>query len=423
MGVFSAANKGLLSVIVSLTLAIVISANAYGKSLSPEEKLYTVGIGAYEDRLWDAAILAFNRFLAEYPQSDKAEEAMHLLGVAYFQAKDYQQAEKALKEFLEKYPKGTRTQLVLIKLGDTHLKLDNKKEAIDIFQRLSSLKEIDKNADAAIFALAETYIKQGMYKEAAEELIRFSERFPESKFKNESYYWAGEALFNLERYREAKGYYKKFFESSSGHALSDDALNGIAWCEYRSNDLKSALFTFNKLASLYPRSELVPAALYRSGNIYLRFSKNNDAIKTFQRLVAGYPNERIAIDAHLELGKLYYQRKEYAKAIPHLEKAEASEVMEMKTEASYWLGESEAAKENYKGAISAFEKIVGYGIQDASWLPLVYVKIGVNKERLKMTDDALSAYQKALEIVNDGELKSFAEERVRILKAKGASKN
>ncbi|MBI5182471.1 MAG: tetratricopeptide repeat protein [Nitrospirae bacterium] len=423
MGVFLAANKGLLSVIVSLTLAIAISVNAYGKSLSPEDKLYTVGIGAYEDRLWDIAILAFNRFLTEYPQSDKAEEAMHLLGVAYFQIKDYQQAEKALRGFLEKYPKSARTQMVITRLGETYLRLDNQKEAVNILQRLSSAKEIDPNADAAIFTLAETYMKQGMYKEAADEFIRFSERFPHSKFKNESYYWAGEALFNLERYKEARGYYKRFFEFSQDHSLSDDALNGIAWCEYKSNDLISALTTFNRLASLYPKSGLVPAALYRSGIIYLKFSKNNDAIKAFQRLVTGYPEERIVIDAHLELGKLYFQRKEYKKAASHLEKAEASEIIEMKAEASYWLGEAEAGKENYTGAIGAFEKILGYGIQDNSWLAVVYVKIGVNKERLKIFEDALSAYQKALEMAGDGELRSFAEERVRILKAKGAGKN
>jgi TolA-binding protein len=120
----------------------------------------------------------------------------------------------------------------------------------------------------------------------------------------------------------------------------------------------------------------------------------------------------------LELGKLYIQKKEYSNASPHFEKAQESEIMEMRTEASYYLGESEAAREKYNAAIAAYERIISYGISDMSWVSLAYVKIGVNKERLKLWDDAQTAYQKALEILEDKDLKTFAEERLKAVKTK-----
>ena len=263
----------------------------------------------------------------------------------------------------------------------------------------------------------------GKYKEAVEEFRNFPQRFPESKFKNESYYWAGEALFNLENYKEAKNYYKKFYDLMPEHPLSDDALNGVAWCEYKSGALKPSLAAFNMLISKYPDSELIPAALFRTGNINLKLSKSNDALKAFQKLVEKYPKDRIAIDAHLELGKLYTQKKEYSKASPHFIKAQESEIIEMKTEASYYLGESEAAREKYNDAIAAYERIINYGISDMSWVSLAYVKIGVNKERLKLWDDARASYQMALEILEDKDLKTFAEGRLKVLKAREAGKN
>src|SRR4030067_1907569 len=165
----------LFSALISLIL--ILSASAYGGGLSPEDKLFIVGAGAYEDKLWDVAALAFSRLLAESPASKKAEEVTHLLGVCHTQMKEYQFAIKVFTGFLEKYPKSSMLQIVLIRLGEVYLKSDNQNEAVKIFQLISSSRDIDKNADAAIFTLGETYVKMGKYKEAVEEFKNFPQRF------------------------------------------------------------------------------------------------------------------------------------------------------------------------------------------------------------------------------------------------------
>lgn len=86
----------------------------------------------------------------------------------------------------------------------------------------------------------------------------------------------------------------------------------------RMDDAKAG---FEAFANEYPRSSLMPNALYWMGEIHLVKNDQDAALAEFSRVVDNYPEHPKAADAHYKLGTLYLQRNDKARARSHLERA------------------------------------------------------------------------------------------------------
>lgn len=114
-------------------------------------------------------------------------------------------------------------------------------------------------------------------------------------------------------------------------------LNGLtsSKLEFSSDDFfQSAgeLFKQNKRAStkqfqlfieLYPKDRLVPEAEFMVGECFFSLDPtSSEALKKFQSVVNRYSSSKQAESASLRIAEIYYNRKDYSKALDSLEKAE-----------------------------------------------------------------------------------------------------
>jgi tol-pal system protein YbgF len=94
------------------------AAAAGASSDSGEDKSsYQAAFNLLKDGQYDRAIVAFQKFLAAYPDSSLADNAQYWLGEAYYVNKAYPEAEAAFQRVIDKYPQSRKLADALLKIG------------------------------------------------------------------------------------------------------------------------------------------------------------------------------------------------------------------------------------------------------------------------------------------------------------------
>ena len=98
--------------------AAVAAAAAASSADSGEDKSgYQAAFNLLKDGQYDRAIVAFQKFLATYPDSSLADNAQYWLGEAYYVNKAYPEAEAAFQRVVDKYPQSRKLGDALLKIG------------------------------------------------------------------------------------------------------------------------------------------------------------------------------------------------------------------------------------------------------------------------------------------------------------------
>ncbi|HEY0802687.1 MAG TPA: tol-pal system protein YbgF [Steroidobacteraceae bacterium] len=78
---------------------------------------YQAAFNLLKDGQYDRAIVAFQKFLAAYPDSSLADNAQYWLGEAYYVNKSYPEALAAFQRVMDKYPQSRKLPDALLKIG------------------------------------------------------------------------------------------------------------------------------------------------------------------------------------------------------------------------------------------------------------------------------------------------------------------
>lgn len=82
-----------------------------------DKSSYQAAFNLLKDGQYDRAIVAFQKFLAAYPDSSLADNAQYWLGEAYYVNKAYPEAQAAFQRVIDKYPQSRKVPDALLKIG------------------------------------------------------------------------------------------------------------------------------------------------------------------------------------------------------------------------------------------------------------------------------------------------------------------
>jgi branched-chain amino acid transport system substrate-binding protein len=98
-----------------------------------------------------------------------------------------------------------------------------------------------------------------------------------------------------------------------------DALYSGAGKMFQSKSYKKALAIYNKYLSQFPDGHLADAALIKTGAIFTKLGKNENARNSYKRLIAEYPKSPFVAYARVEILITFYNEGMYDKVITHSE--------------------------------------------------------------------------------------------------------
>ena len=116
---------------------------AMPRSGIPPGRLYDTAWGDYGSGNITMAVSGFERFLSEYPKSDKADDAQYYLGMSYMKQKKVAEAISAFTALINSYPNGDYVDEAYYSLGDAQRTLGQTEAA-----RLSWQTVVSKYPDS-----------------------------------------------------------------------------------------------------------------------------------------------------------------------------------------------------------------------------------------------------------------------------------
>jgi len=93
------------------------AAGASAADSGEDKSAYQAAFNLLKDGQYDRAIVAFQKFLASYPDSSLADNAQYWLGEAYYVNRAYPDAEAAFQRVVDKYPQSRKLGDALLKIG------------------------------------------------------------------------------------------------------------------------------------------------------------------------------------------------------------------------------------------------------------------------------------------------------------------
>lgn len=201
------------------------------------------------------------------------------------------------------------------------------------------------------------------------------------------------ALYNeglsLKNEKKAAEAIKKFEQAISLKPDYTEAQYEMGWCQNDMKNYTGAIVTMRKVRKAWPGTYKV---FFELGWAFEKTLLYDSAVAAYNRCVEINPENG---GSHRQLGYVAYARDDNAKALEHFARYE-SVVKVPITDYLYWYrkGYANNATKNYANAVPALEKSLSFKTDYIN----TYLELGFAKSRLKLSDEAIEYYKKAIEI-------------------------
>ena len=304
---------------------------------------------------FNETIKAFDRYIAEYPNSEHNAEASRILTQVYMVTKNYNDAIASIEKIQNKTPdiykayqrvtyfrglelfnnmayneaieyfdlsltNGTYNPEIkskslywkseaLYRLGD----FDNSIASYNQFMQGSGAAKTE--AVAADYNLGYAYLKQNNKEASNRHFKKYVANMQGKRTPKlaDAYNRIGDYYFLNTQYAQAVESYQQTYNMKMHEA--DYALLQIAFCQGLQRKQSEKINSLNGLLSDFPESEHRDDALYELGRANERVGKSYDAVQQYQQIVSNYPNSNYYRKALLQLGLVNYNNGDYNKAL------------------------------------------------------------------------------------------------------------
>jgi len=313
-----------------------------------EDALFNYGKLQYElgGGLFNEAIHVLNRYIAQYPASERAVEARELLIAAYYNSRNYEAAYAALKL----YPS-----------PDNNLK--------------AAMQKI------AYFRGLEAY-SRGDLDEAARTLAESAATNVSPKYGALAQFWLGEIAFARGDCGEAERRYKEYLRraprSEAEYAM---AHYNLGYCHFDRGDMSNAYGSFARFNQLYAAPDRYKAdALNREADARFALRQFPAALETYAKAAALGTNEKYYAEFQRAVTLGILDRT--AQKIEALERIIAADRGDYVDDATCELGRTYIASERYADGAKVLSRFVEeyphspFCTQALSDLGLAYLNLG-----------------------------------------------
>lgn len=272
----------------------------------------------FVDRL-ERKIEDLSAFVQTYPKSNLADDAQYELGVAYGLSNQPDKALRAYDNLRKDYPQSAFISRALLRQGLIHYNADRNDQALLKFKDVASNYSGTPEAVEAVSNARLIYVDSGKVEEYAAWVkgLDFVE-VTNADLDNDSFEAAERQYVqnNISRAKEGLQAYLRNFPNGL-HALKANFYLGELYFAEKSFDKAASNFEFVREKA---HNEFTEVALARLGEIYLSQKAEPKAVEVLIALETSAGQEQNRIFAQSNLMKLYYQQKEYVKAVGYAEK-------------------------------------------------------------------------------------------------------
>ncbi len=336
---------------------------------------------SYDLNYYDIASKGLQSFIVNYPKSIYIPEAKEILINTLANTSDY---EEALNLFNKLSVKSETIQKIYPSiLYGRSVELINDQDFSSADSLLSILMSSPNNNQQ--LALSSFWRGEIAYRNSKldDAIVYLSNYLKTPKNSGQAtivnaHYSLAYAYLKKENYALAKDHFDQVvsFINSNSSSLEQDAYLRSADCDFMKKDFKQSLKKYNQVINFQlPGTDY---ALFQKAIIAGALNNPTEKINLLQNLIGKYSNSNLVTEAQLELANTYL------------------------------------ADENYNAAIPPLEKIIEQKNTE-SFLPMVYLKLGVANFNMDKNQESLNYFKKLVSNFPNSQESSEAIEYIRTL--------
>jgi TolA-binding protein len=380
-----------LYLIVLLQLALSLQAFA----LDAEDQLQFAD-GLYARGMYQLATKEYERFLGEFPDSDKADIVHFRIGESYRHLGDRSAAEKEFKLVFDVYPQSKMRHKAGFRRAELFMEAGQLNSARDLFNAVINENPPADIAAAAIYYTGDILLKTGKTDEGIHTLERVRNEYSSSEFysfallklaeahkaatkpdpnrvmelyrlvaaRTDSTNTAAEALFQIAElhfqqntFDKSAEAYKQLFARYPDHSRAAEARLQAAWAAHNAGIYADALAAVEKALASHPDTEETKTGtaewLYLKANCERQLIKNDAAAQTYSDLLEKYPDSRFADPAYFELALSLYRMGRYNDALRSAQKVKFT-TPDMKRDVYWLMAESYSHLDDEENAVQYY---------------------------------------------------------------------
>jgi len=340
----------------------------------------------YQEK-YDQAEEYYLKLIKNYPDSVWAETASLEYADMFYTREDYITAENEYEHFRTAFPHSSYVPYCLFQLaicqemnGKKDMAFENYKEiwlkyplneySETVWENLIRLPAEDSSIEPfvptanQIYNRGEIYFNIYYYYSALDEFNRilqgdYLDNLP-PELHSKTLFKKGMCYYKLGDYNQSKDYLLLSYEKSPSSSLADDSLYYMGRALTNLNLDADAISYYQKLVELFPTSNYSDDALYRIGRIYFFKEDFQNAASYFQRVFDQYPNGDMLSNALWELGWIKYKAADYNSARTAFSNyASSYKGTQLEEKGLFWqakccqkLGENDKAADLYKKIVN-----------------------------------------------------------------------
>jgi TolA-binding protein len=338
--------------------------------------LLRLGKAYYDAGLKWESIAAYDELLLRYPKGPDRETAVYALMAAYAEVKQFKKAQEMGDKFLADFPESERLEEIRYLKGVTALEGEDPEQAVTLLSDLLKTNPETKYKEEVAYLIANARFDMGFYPEARSDYEAFLKAFPQSSLASEVAYRLPLCLVFDGKYEDAIKEINEFIVKNPDSPFLTDAKYRLMVCYFAAavNDKTGELYTkiiglTQQFESQYPDSPQMGDVLALRGDAYAGLSDlpgqpSRDA-EAAEAYLAGFKaarNEESQNYTLFEAIKLWQKNSEWEKVNTTLTDFIKREPDHPSAAtAKYWIGRAlsrqrkdEEAKQFYATEIKAY---------------------------------------------------------------------
>jgi len=238
-----------------------------------------------------------------------------------------------------------------------------------------------KNNPQALFVTAEAYYELGKFGIAYSRYQEISDRFPDSKFKDESLYSMAYCWLAMNRDEQARGLFLKYFQQGENNEKRQDALYNVIIIEKKHKLIEKAIEHSQEYVREFSEGKLREDVIFQLAVFYSDLNQNKKAIELLIQFTNRFDKSLKLSEAYFLLAYNLQLSEDYDRALKYYKRAIDSNnsgrdilYSSLKNSAFIYL-----KKGKEKKAVQLFQKIIDdfkdsdIGLETYFWLIQYYL--------------------------------------------------
>lgn len=312
---------------------------------------YRLGECAYNQKDWKKALGYFKTIIHSWPNSYLAPESLLGITYCYLALGNYDEADKTMTQLTQGFPQYLEDKSVTYTQGLLFL---HKKEYEQAEKDLSSIESPE-----AKFYLAKAYMGLKKPLLAATIFDRLMKEYPTTDLREASAFFLGDAFFLSKDYDGAIVKYEELLRKSPFSKFKVAALYRIACSRFQKKEYGQARLTFGSILSQFPGDFFTSLSQYLIGESYLSLNQMKEALFSYSKTTTQFKGAPIEPMAIYRLCWSQHEVGEYHQSIQTADKFLVNFSTHPLLKNVYLIkGNSLTRLKKYPEAISSYQKIL-----------------------------------------------------------------